>query len=196
MSFIGHNAQWRINSKLLISEDRWKSSQVQSYPRGPCTSALVPAPLWKVKNSSALVFVQMVLARTQPVFQWTCSFIGQGTLPTRSQFNRWEGESYDFNKQSKVGNFHCAEFVLTCVNRHEQDVYKNSNYYFKKIYCQKARILKEGIFVKLKVVIFFLLIIFTSNELISHSVNYKEKLSSHFNILQELLLASKCSKAL
>ncbi len=50
------------------------------------------------QNSSALVFVQIVLARPQPVFQWTCSFRGQGILPGRSQFNRSEGDTY----QSKV----------------------------------------------------------------------------------------------
>lgn len=65
------------------------------------------------QNSSALVFVQIVLARPQPVFQWTCSFRGQGTLPGRSQFNRSEGDTY----QSKVlwleyteGNFFYPDY--------------------------------------------------------------------------------------
>lgn len=46
------------------------------------------------QNSSALVFVQIVLARPQPVFQWTCPFRGQGERPERSQFNGSEGDTY------------------------------------------------------------------------------------------------------
>lgn len=103
----GHKARWRINSKVfseLTSVDRWQSSQVQSYPRSFCTSAFGHSVSFILEmgggsqNSSALVFVHIVLARPQPVFQWTCSFRGQGILPGRSQFNRSEGEMY----QSRV----------------------------------------------------------------------------------------------
>lgn len=41
---MGHNAHWRINSNSFSQqrpEDSWQSSQVQSYPRGLCTSPLV-----------------------------------------------------------------------------------------------------------------------------------------------------------